>query len=128
MWTEAEAEALREMASLGISKSEAARRPLGRHSATISVRSRRADVRWTPPPKQSRKAKPPPLGPIPRPWTEEDDRLLSELAASGVPVGLAAKEIDCDRNTTLRHSKLLGLIWQRDTRARARARDLGRLG
>jgi hypothetical protein len=29
MWTEAEAEALREMASLGISKSEAARRPPG---------------------------------------------------------------------------------------------------
>ncbi len=66
VWTEAAAEALREMASLGISKSEAARR-LGRHPARISVRSRRAELRWTPAPKQPRKAKPPPLGPIPRP-------------------------------------------------------------
>jgi transposase len=72
VWTEAKA--LREMSTLGISKSEAARR-LGRHSSTISVRSRRADLRWTSQPKQIRKAKPPPLGPIARPWTKfERDR------------------------------------------------------
>jgi hypothetical protein len=50
-----------------------------------------------------------------------------DLAVAGTPLGLAANALNRDYNTTLRHSRRLGLKWQRDTQARARARDLGRL-
>lgn len=122
MWAEAEADALREMASLGISKSEAARR-LGRHPSTVSIHSRRVRLEWTPPPKRPRRDKQLPVGPIPRPWTDVDDRLLTELAAAGVPIGLAANHIDRDYNTTRSHSKQLGLKFERDRKARLRHRD-----
>jgi hypothetical protein len=71
-WTEAEAAALGELSRIGITKSEAARR-LGRHQSTISVRARRAGLRWKPPPKRLPSEKPAPVGPSSRSWTSEDE-------------------------------------------------------
>jgi hypothetical protein len=49
VWTNADAAALRELSAAGISQVVAAQL-LGRHPSTISVRARRAGLKWTPPP------------------------------------------------------------------------------
>lgn len=121
-WTEREAAALRKLSKIGITQTEAARR-LGRHQSTISVRSRLAGLRWNPPSKRPPSKKPAPRGPKPRPWTVTDDQLLAQLAASGVPIGLAANQIDRRYNTTLRHAKLLGLRFERDRGAWSRRKQ-----
>ena len=119
MWTEADAKALRVLSRIGITKSEAARR-LGRHQSTISNHSRLAGLTWKPPPKGPPRPKPAPKGPRPRPWTENDDLLLAQLAAAGVPKGLAANRLDRAYNTVWIHAKRLGLIFERDREARLR--------
>jgi hypothetical protein len=114
-WTSAESAALRKLAALGISRVEAARR-LGRHASTISVRARRAGLKWTPPPAPPKSKKAMPAGPSARPWTDEDDRMLKQLAAGGVPIGVAANRIDRRYNTVLKHARRLGLKFARWTR------------
>jgi hypothetical protein len=118
-WTEAEARTLRRLSRIGVTKSEAGRR-LGRHASTISHRSRQAGLTWKQPPKRPPRAKPAPKGPRFKPWTEKDDLLLAQLAASGVPIGLAANQVDRRYNTVLRHAKLLRLKFTRDRKAKLR--------
>jgi hypothetical protein len=125
VWTKADATALRRLSTIGITRVEAARR-LGRHPSTISDRARLAGLRWKPPPKSAPRPKPTHKVPRPRPWTEKDDLLLAQLAATGVPVGLAANRIDRTYNTVLRHVKLLGLKFGRDREARSRHGQQGR--
>jgi hypothetical protein len=120
--TAEEREKLRELAAAGISRVEAAR-VLGRSHSMVVKRVQEMGLDWRPPPKPPAKPKPP-RGPAPRLWTADDDRQLTELAAAGVPIGQAAHRIDRQYNTVVRHSKALGLSWQHDTQARARARDL----
>ena len=118
-WTKAEAKALGVLSKIGITKSEAARR-LGRHQSTISDRSRLARLTWKPPPKRPRRAEPAPTGLWPRPWTEKDDLLLAQLAATEVPIGRAANRMDRAYNTVWKHAKRLGLKFERDREARLR--------
>lgn len=73
-----EAEALRGMASLGISMVEAAR-PLHRHHSTVLRHARRLDLKWrrpAPAPKT-------PKGPVGRRWTEAEDVRLRQLVTEG---------------------------------------------
>jgi hypothetical protein len=125
MWKKTDARSLRQLSRIGISKSEAARR-LGRHPSTISVRSRLAGLTWKSPPKRPRPTKPAPKGPRGRPWTEKDDRQLTQLATAGVPIGRTANQVDRAYNTVLKHAKLLGLQFQRDREAWLRRKQLGR--
>jgi hypothetical protein len=125
VWTNAEARALRELSKLGITKVEAARR-LGRHHSTIRVHARLEGLTWKPPPKRPLRPKRAPEGPKPRPWTERDDRLLAQLAAAGVPKGLAANRMDRAYNTVWKHAKRLELKFERDREARLRRKRFGR--
>jgi phosphoglycolate phosphatase-like HAD superfamily hydrolase len=124
-WTRAEAAALLRLSKIGISKSEAARR-LGRHQSTISVHARLAGLTWKPPPKRPPQAKPRPKGPRPRPWTDNDDRLLAQLAAAGVPIGQATNRMDRAYNTVLKQAKRLRLKFERDREGRTRHKRFGR--
>lgn len=126
-WTKAETNSLRALSKIGITKSEAAGR-LERHQSTISNHSRLAGLTWKPPPKGPPRPKPAPKGPRPRPWTENDDLLLAQLAAAGVPKGQAANRLDRAYNTVWKHAKRLGLIFERDREAwlRHKQRDSAR--
>jgi hypothetical protein len=120
IWTKKEAAALRKMATAGISRTEAARR-LGRHASTVSKHILLMELEWKPPPREPRAVKPL-LGPAPRPWSEKDDLRLTQLAAEGVPIGLAANRIGRAYNTVLKHAKRLGLKFERDRFAKLRHR------
>jgi DNA-binding CsgD family transcriptional regulator len=120
-WTAAESEALRQLSTAGITKSEAARR-LGRHAWTIYSHSRRAGLKWTPPPRP-RSENPAGISLSSRPWTTEEDRKLMQLASQGVPIGLAANQMDRAYNTVRKHAGRLGLAFDRDRQARARHRQ-----
>jgi len=60
---------------------------------------------------------------MPRPWTAEDDRRLTQLAPDGMPVGLAANEMDRAANTLRSHAKRVGLRFERDRLSRIRHRQ-----
>jgi transposase-like protein len=118
-WTDAEAALLRELAAAGVSRAEAARR-LGRHPSTVSVRVRRDGLHWTPPARNPTPERLARAQPSWRPWTDEDDDLLKQLAAEGIPIGIAANQMDRAYNTALKHAKRLGLNFQRDRLSRQR--------
>jgi hypothetical protein len=120
IWTKEEAAALLKMATMGVTRTEAARR-LGRHASTVLKHIMLARIEWKPPARKPRPEKPL-LGPTARPWSEKDDQLLTRLAAEGVPIGLAANRMDRAYNTVLKHAKRLGLKFERDRFARLRHR------
>jgi hypothetical protein len=62
-----------------------------------------------------------------RPWTDEEDRRLIELAAQGVQISHVAMHLDRSYWSVWRRSRLLGLTRRGNTSARARARDLIRV-
>ena len=94
---------------------------LGRHASTVSEHIVLAGLTRKTPPKKPKAPKPTPPGP--RPWGEKDDLLLTRLAAEGVPIGLAANQIDRAYNTVWKHAKRLGLKFERDRLARLRHRS-----
>lgn len=61
--------------------------------------------------------------PGPRLWTSKDDLLLTQLAADGVPIGLAANQLDRAYSTVVKHAHALGLQFERDRQARIRHRE-----
>jgi hypothetical protein len=115
LWTRAEDEALRELAKIGITMVEAARR-LGRDPSTVQKHSR--GLTWVRPQKADKPVRE--LATSARPWTTDEDELLIELSTQGVPINRAAMHLDRNYFTVWRHSRKLGLTWRRDTEARAR--------
>lgn len=111
----AEAAKLREMATAGISRVDAAR-ILGRSHSMVVKRVQQMGLEWTPPPRAPRVEKPPWSNP--HAWTEADDRWLLALFEAGWSQGMAANEMDRPHNGVIRHSKALGIQWPRAGKSR----------
>ena len=111
----AERERLRELATLGISRVEAAR-ILGRSHSTVVRHVQQMGLEWTPPARPAHAERQPWVNPYA--WTEADDRWLIALSEAGWTQGLAANEMDRPHNTVIRHSKVLGIRWPPANRSR----------
>jgi hypothetical protein len=120
-WAKADSDRLIKLAGRGITRRKAAelmRRDVG----TVRSHAEALGLSWAEPPRLAPKPSEP-RGPIPRPWTTDDDRALTELAHDGLPVGLAANEMDRAYNTVRTHARRLGLTFERDRYARVRHRQ-----
>jgi hypothetical protein len=93
--------------------------------ATVSLlRDRlRSLLRQPPPASVPAPDQPRPNGTVARPWTSEDDQMLTQLASDGVPIGLAANQLDRAYNTVLKHARSLGLQFERDRYGRTRHKE-----
>jgi transcriptional regulator with GAF, ATPase, and Fis domain len=111
----AERERLRELASAGMSRVDAARL-LGRSHSMVVRRVHEMGLEWTPPPRRPRLEKEPWVNP--HTWTDADDRWLIALAEAGWTQGMAANEMDRPGQTVWRHSKMLGIRWPSGNRSR----------
>jgi hypothetical protein len=96
---------LRELAVLGISWAEAAKR-MGRSYYFVRKYKNRLKLEWTAPP-------PRPSTPGGRVWTALDEERMRYLADNGWSIGLAAVELDWSFNTIIRRSRATGLRWTR---------------
>jgi transposase len=110
-----EVEKLRQMARLGISRIEAARR-LRRSPSTVIRRVREMGLAWRQPPARTRRPKPPPKAPAGRRWTDADDARLRELVAAGSSIDRAAKDLDRQASYVWLRAERLGLRWSRSRR------------
>jgi hypothetical protein len=109
-----ETEALRELATAGISMAEAGRR-LHRHHATVIRRARRLGLEWRRPPVAPNVPKPP-KGSAGRRWTEAEDASLRLLVTAGASIDRAAKDLDRQASLVWRRADRLGLRWSRSRR------------
>jgi hypothetical protein len=114
-WTEAEAEALRAMASLGITMVEAARR-LHRDHSTVLRHASQLGRTWARRPSAATSRSERAVNPYA--WTQADDRWLLALADAEWTQGMAANEMDRPHQTVWRHSKMLGIRWPPGNRSR----------
>jgi transposase len=108
IWTEKEEARLRKMATMGITRTEAARR-LGRHASTVSEHIRLAGLEWKSPRARRRPSKRAAGKKMVRYWTQEEHLKLEELAATGMGIGRAAMEIDRDLAATWRKARSWGI-------------------
>ena len=103
-FSSAETEQLRQLATVGISMVEAARR-LHRHHSTVIRHAKKLGLEWRrpqPAPKTPR----PPKGPGGRRWTEAEDARLRQLVAEGASIDRAAKDLD----------RQVSLVWHKANR------------
>jgi transposase-like protein len=109
-----ETEALRELATAGISMVEAARR-LHRHHSTVLRNARKLGLEWRRPQPIPRPAKAP-KGSGGRRWTDAEDARLRQLVTAGASIDRAAKDLDRQASIVWRRADRLGLRWSRSRR------------
>lgn len=111
-----ETQKLRDLASVGISMVEAARR-LNRSPSTVVRHAHLLGLDWRRPP-TAPKVPSPKREPSTYAWTEADDRWLQALADAGWTQGMAANEMDRPTGTVIRHAKALGIRWPQGNKSR----------
>jgi transposase len=110
----AERKRLRELATVGITMVEAARR-LQRSHSTVVRRARKLGLEWRRPAAVPKAPKPPKRS-AGRRWTEAEDARLRLLVTAGASIDRAAKDLDRQASLVWRRADRLGLRWSRSRR------------